>query len=130
MREIKFRALGLNGWLYFTLEQLIEGSATNFEEYNLKHWTQYTGFKDSKGVEMYEGDIVRATARKEDSECSRISDVIFTLDTAFSVRDGEEYDFGLSLNWGGWESFEIIGNIYENPELLSHGSVENTIPSQ
>ncbi len=81
---------------------------------------QYTGIKDSKGVEIYEGDIVAVTSVEYPDECAT-SDIFFSNDTAFSVRSSEsDYDIGLSLTWGGWSSIEVIGNIYENPELIEN----------
>ena len=86
---------------------------------------QYTGLKDKNGTEIYEGDIIRTHE-------NRIQKVIwhnngFKLEYKFkrSYR-GESYwetrkDIELSESndkrWG----IEVIGNIYENPELLKEG---------
>lgn len=71
------------------------------------HIMQYTGLKDKNGVEIYEGDI------------ARVGDKGVTSVTFF---DGAFYTVVSHSNYrcGGWEtkSIEIIGNIYENPELL------------
>ena len=79
---------------------------------------EYTGLKDKNGVEIYEGDIVKAKAHGEYSESSCIGKIIYSDGVAYQVVD-KGNSCGLSLAWGGWESFEIIGNIYQNPELLN-----------
>jgi len=78
---------------------------------------QYTGLKDRSGTEIYEGDIVRlntgAVGFYEYSEPH----------LAFAVRlkepDCSSDDFIIS-KLDGWHNLDVkvIGNVYENPELL------------
>jgi len=66
---------------------------------------QDTGLKDKNGKEIYEGDIVKTNSRA-------------TLKIYWNDRIGA---YGWIGNWkeeDKWDSFEIIGNIYSNPELL------------
>jgi uncharacterized phage protein (TIGR01671 family) len=78
---------------------------------------QYTGLKDKNGREIYEGDIIREHAIDEDGQ-HLISSVVF-FDGAFCTDDGEYlYDAIMSLDRDENHS-EIIGNIYENPDLIS-----------
>lgn len=78
---------------------------------------QYTGLKDKKGKEIYEGDILRFKSGPKsvvkfceikDSDCT-----YFYLGWA-SVQDGYE-PMSLCEEAG---FCEVIGNIHENPELL------------
>ena len=66
---------------------------------------QYTGLKDKKGVKIYEGDIVKL---KYVSHPQQIS--YSTVLASFII--GNEYMFTVV------QDIEVIGNIYENPELL------------
>lgn len=73
---------------------------------------QYTGLKDKNGVEIYDGDTLRATPiRKGDFE-EWVGEVLFNEDR-ISYYCGTE-------PLGAYESceLEVIGNIHQNPELL------------
>ncbi len=80
---------------------------------------QFTGLIDSAGKDIYEGDIIKTATGKNESgyevkwgkrECG------FTL--IHAKRESDDwgvYTSNIELNQ---PQFEIIGNIYENPELL------------
>jgi len=121
MREIKFRA-----WLAdlkeivsvtdLHLEDKMIGfeSKENKDVWNIKHFKlmQFTGLKDKKGIDIYEGDILENPKNKT-------SVVVWTLNGYFaeSKKDDRITSFPVSLYFV--ENIEIIGNIYENPELLN-----------
>jgi uncharacterized phage protein (TIGR01671 family) len=73
---------------------------------------QYTGLTDRNGKEIYEGAIVEVTYRGGEVERFK---VYYELDRArYSFEDQHGTDWG----WSKSNEMEVIGNIYENPELL------------
>lgn len=86
----------------------------DFDEIELM---QFTGLKDKNGKEIYEGDIVRYECCSE----GYVEEVIYddkrcnfgTID-----KDGETFSFDALISDFYVNCFEVIGNIYENKELL------------
>lgn len=69
---------------------------------------QFTGLKDSKGVEIYEGDIIQSTWRPQDR-----------FEIKWDGHNGEWIFCSDTNETGGkYKGSIVIGNIYENPELL------------
>ena len=129
MREIKFRAwIDGRGWIEFRLGDLahntddglwnLEGWTEVVSWDDVKHICQFTGLKDKNGKEIYEGDIVEYEEPSFESEVLR-SPVIF-IAGAFGL-DGTNGHFNPSfyrLGKFAKNDLEVLGNIYENPELL------------
>lgn len=91
---------------------------------NKKTILQFTGLQDKNGVKIFEGDIVRLYS----GNASRIGEVKFgeimvpsTTDLFESCEYVGYYIFvseNESYSLLGYDGVEVIGNIYDNPELL------------
>lgn len=123
MREIKFRAFDeLNkemrysdkhdGEFYMNLKGLlymygIPKTDNYYKNYNVM---QFTGLKDKNGIDIYEGDIVNSNYFKNGIV------VFWRYGWHFNTGKDCHHSFNTSTH-----SFEIIGNIYEHPNLLNNG---------
>ena len=117
MREIKFRAYSeQDAIMYRPLSlQVIAQLGHDFSD-NIK-LMQYTGLKDKNGKAIYEGDIVKDGA----GSTSRIWKVTFNMIDGLQfilILDSDHVFTYKSFNSYHKKNLEVIGNIYENPELL------------
>lgn len=94
-----------------TYSKHIDTEYFNFEQVEL---IQYTGLKDVKGNGIYEGDIVQVSGHPFHGSID--------MDGNYEVG----YNEFMELSCGGWYLHrmrhwaEVIGNIYENKELLKN----------
>jgi uncharacterized phage protein (TIGR01671 family) len=126
MREIKFRAWDDNMKVMVNPYcELRDGNFWGEDCTNTgisvahEHVMQYTGLKDKEGREIYEGDIVRTYMGtvceiRWDfvSEKTKSFDYEYTGFCFHHIKQKRNYHLDVT------SSCEIIGNIYENPELL------------
>lgn len=101
MREIKFRAWRQEEKTMSNIFDVIDD--TREIDYDLDIVMQYTGLHDKNGKEIYEGDIVDTPYDKSYIRWERGGFVF--------ANDGNDGLFCM-------DESEVIGNIYENPELL------------
>lgn len=111
MREIKFRAWDkANEEMYYDNERVLQSLAITAQyrdKVKIIEFMQYTGLKDKQDKLIYEGDIVK---------CFKVGN---------SVVNFSYGCFGLTTNHTFhafndiYGEIEVIGNIYENPELLN-----------
>jgi uncharacterized phage protein (TIGR01671 family) len=71
---------------------------------------QFTGLKDSKGIEIYEGDIVSGNMSYGESHIAEVKWKIFMWEAI--SKGGNNMIIWLE------DGLTVIGNIFENPELL------------
>ena len=123
MREIKFRAwvkdrkaifeVVLINYVTKKVTYLLErvGHLLNIrhDKFNDVELMQYTGLKDKNGKEIYEGDIFHIGSKK-------ILYVVEWIDCGLKGRQIKNKSW-IGLDY--WkDDIEVIGNIYENPELM------------
>lgn len=121
MREILFRGKFGNEWEYgflsiepkgLVIKEPYKNESSNVWHIDADTVGQYTGLTDKNGTKIFEGDIVK------------YGDTVHNV--VFEQRNGTAY-FGLvystleTLSFGYYQDLkqiEVIGNIYDNPNLV------------
>lgn len=131
MRNIKFRVWDKDLKQMHTCGQDVHDSMT-FDENNIAQYynlqngcgspttyelMQYTGLKDKNGKKLYEGDIVSFRFKKDRKE---LADLIGFIEyqTQYCAFKIVSSPLNGSFRIDDETIIEVIGNVYENPELL------------
>ena len=125
-RVLKFRAWEVDAekmhhWDFFEWN-MIDNNETTYEV------MQFTGLTDRHGKEIYEGDVVKHFPLVEDDD-QRINPAAWVVDAVvfakgtFRLQRSRQWKDG-THDWYSIENLytndlEVLGNIYESPELLT-----------
>ena len=130
-REIEFKIFANGKWY----AKCLVGNTNNTSDDNWtcplvwsdkkKEWVhcdngvicQYTGLKDRKGTKIFEGYIVKVIGKTFDGKIRELIGEIIYIDCSFALKT-KEYNFHLYADLQ--TNYEVIGNIYENKELLGN----------
>ena len=134
MREIKFRAWDKERKIMTEVKEIFfdnefarlefwEGNVSCYEHkyFDEVETIQYTGLKDKNGQEIYEGDILKDNK-------SRISKVIWHGSFAGFVYEYVDKSNKVYSNPNNlhlcYMKMEVIGNVYENRNLLQESDIQ------
>lgn len=121
MREIKIRQAwknnetGIISYSYWTLDQLKKG-INGVDNHVLVGEDQYTSRKDKNGKEIYEGDYCSGIYCAYLSLYVEMEGVVKFNKGCFYIERSSL--LGYPLQYMKDDETEVIGNIYENPELM------------
>lgn len=122
MREVKFRGYSIDDKCWITgygVEKITEdgffiptGCANDTYEVFKESIGEYTGEKDINGIEIYEGDIIETTRA-----LNHIIGKVILYKGCWYIKDYNGGYYRLIPRFGIAEN-KVIGNVFENPELL------------
>ena len=119
MREIKFKAFDKKkkDFVFYpngiqTMVMLDGSKVITIDDEDVE-FLLFTGIKDKNGVEIYEGDIVNYLGKNYT--------IVYDESIASFVLKEAKQD-GWCLGGNEWKNLEVVGNIFENHELLEQAN--------
>lgn len=123
MREILFRGKFGNEWKYgflsiepkgLVIKEPYKNESSNVWHIDADTVGQYTGMVDKHGTKIFEGDIIDFSDRSDGDGYG-----VVRYDAEETIFEFEYDNFCKDLGRRYWpEDVEVVGNIYDNPELL------------
>jgi len=128
MRERKFRYTCVKPLLTFSqifhIDKIEKGEVALWKERNATHVgvvniSEYIGVNDKNGTEIYEDDIVQFWTQSTIGSLNGIIEVVeYNNGACMPFWDGKYIDDEQG-DWFEDNTIEVIGNKFENPELLN-----------
>lgn len=133
-REIKYKIWDRIEKRWYAYEENIYSLAPEIAEINSEYgndksrfvWLQFTGLHDKNGKDVYEGDLFEFVSKK-DTSIIMLGEVYFkegcfTMGYGYKNPSGEQrkgYFLSSPMENDGAEWVEVVGNIYENSDLIN-----------
>jgi uncharacterized phage protein (TIGR01671 family) len=120
MREIKFRIWNVDANCWIALESNMKDITwLRFNKFNVNNliFQQFTGLKDRNGQNIYEGDLINFSWQVDYGEfCDNKNQEVFYNNESACFVFGK--DIICMLDRVVYDTLEVVGNVFENPELL------------